>query len=129
VSAALVLPSGAVRQLDRPAEADARVTSEDVQDAEKLARMVQELRKSVTRLERAWAPRVMVYQDVTTTGSGGSPETLRFAHQMGGRVWYSVVSSSGAAMRLDQSTATTNDVLVLTSYSAGTFSLRVEQAG
>jgi len=127
---ALAFTDGTVRQLDRATEADARVTAADVQDPETLARMLQELRKDVARLRGQWTPRSVTFVDVVTTGSGGTPQTLRFPHGFGGRVWYSVVSSSGAAMRLDYSSASsTNDVLILSSYSAGTFSLRIEEMG
>lgn len=131
MSAALVLPSGTVRQLDRPAEADAQVTAEDVQDAEKLARMVQDLRRDVARLTGAWSPRTVTFVDITTAGSLATPQTHRLVHGFGGRVWWTVVSlrTGGTDFRLDVSTSTTNDVLVLTSYSTGTFSLRIEAAG
>lgn len=129
---ALVFTDGTVRQLDRASEADARVTAEEVQDPETLARMVQDLRKDVARLRGMWTPRSVTYVDVVTTGSLGSPQTLRFPHGLGGRVWFTLVSltTGGTDFRLDYASASsTNDVLVLTSYSTGTFSLRVEQMG
>lgn len=129
---ALVFTDGTVRQLDRASEADARVTAADVQDPETLARMVQDLRKDVARLRGMWTPRSTTYVDVVTTGSLGSPQTLRFPHGFGGRVWFTLVSltTGGTDFRLDYASASsTNDVLVLTSYSTGTFSIRVEQTG
>lgn len=131
MTTALIAKDGTIRKLDRVAESDERVTPADVQDPETLARIVQDLRKQVAQLRRAWTPRVLVFRDVVTTGSLGSPQTLRFNHSFGGAAWFQVLRlvTGGTDFRLDYSANSTNDTLILTSYSSGTFSLRVEEVG
>lgn len=130
MSASLVYADGKVRQLDKPASGRDRFTPDEAKDADKLARKVQDLEDRLAKLERGWMPRQTTFVDQTTTGTALSPQTLRFPHGFGGRVWYSVLSASGAAMRLDyDSTNSTNDTLVLASYSTGTFSIRIEESG
>lgn len=131
---ALTFTDGRVRQLDKPQTGRDRFTPEQAADQQVLARKVQELEDRLSRIERQWntTRRDVTFVDVVTTGSLGSPQTLRFPHGFGGRVWFTLVSltTGGTDFRLDYSAATsTNDTLVLTSYSSGTFSIRVEETG
>ncbi len=125
-----VIPSGgAPRTLDARQQADATTTADDVQDPQKLARLVQELRADVAMLKGSWRPDVVEFQDVTV-GAGGAPVSLR--HAMGGRVrWYAVAFQSlgGGWASLERDPSSTNDTLTLLSYVDGTVTVRVERAG
>lgn len=131
---ALVFTDGRVRQLDKPQTGKDRFTPEQAADGAALARKVQDLEDRLARIERQWntTRRDVTFVDVVTTGSLGSPQTLRFPHGLGGRVWPTLLSmtAGGNDFRLEYSAAlSTNDTLVMTSYSTGTFSLRVEEMG
>lgn len=131
---ALVFTDGRVRQLDKPQTGKDRFTPEQAADDAVLARKVQDLEDRLARIEARWSTtrRDVTFVDVATTGSLGSPQTLRFPHGFGGRVWFTLASltTGGTDFRLDYASASsTNDVLVLTSYSTGTFSLRIEEMG
>jgi hypothetical protein len=135
VTTAVVETSGRIRQLDKPADADSRVTSKDVADAEVLARLVQDLRKEVTALKRAWSPRRIDFDRITTTGTGVSPQTLRLPHGFAGRVrywavgWESPSSATLGIIERTDSQGTDSNTLVLYVYSTGVLSVRVEEAG
>lgn len=128
---AAVESDGTIRQLDGRAEPEAVVTEADVQDAAKLARMVQALQRDVAALKRAWAPRVMYFRDVAVTAT--TTTVIRLTHGFGGRVNWSVVrwdaSSAGVEVRIDEDSGTDADTLCLTSGAAGTVTIRVEEAG
>lgn len=96
---AKVSATGAVATLGAKAAPDAVVRAEDVQDATKLARMLEGLLSGVAALKARWAPRKLDYEDVTV-GSAGA--LTRLAHGIAGRVRWSVVGWKTTA------TATTN---------------------
>lgn len=130
MSAAAVDSNGKVRQLDAKAQADIVVTAEDVQDAPKLARMVQALANHVAALERAWKPRRIDFEDVVCAAGG---VTIELPHHFGGRVrWWVVdwqISGASGAPILQRYTGTDENTLVLWSDKAGIATIRVEEAG
>jgi hypothetical protein len=128
-SHAVIDSAGLVRRLDRLPDSDERTTASDVQDPEKLARLVQDLRKRVTILERRHAPRWRDFEDVTVSTAGA---TVQLEHRFGTRVRFHVVdwtSATGAPDLRKDTTNTDADTLVLASYVAGTATVRVEEAG
>jgi hypothetical protein len=131
MSAAVIDNDGRVRRLDARAGEDIVVTSRDVTDMERLARMVQDLKRDVAALKRAWRPARVYFRDVALPASG----TVRLEHGLGGKVYWWVVDwdSTGAAAespRLDR-VATQDDKnhIVLQSQRVGTATICVEEAG
>jgi hypothetical protein len=135
VSAAIVEVSGQIRQLDKPATSEQRTVAKDVQDPETLARLIQQLRDEVATLKRAFAPKRLDFDRITTTGTSIAPETVRFPHGFNGRVRYWPIgweSSGGVALDYIERTDTSGtdaSTLVLYVYSAGVLSLRIEEVG
>lgn len=121
--------NGNVRQLDRPAEPDERVTEEQVKDASRLSRIVMSLLKDVSMLRRRWSPRTVEHEDRAVDNTGTT--LYRFPHNFGARVRWYVVDWSGATAgpRLVRNAATDTNTLVLVSYTSGTLTLRIEEAG
>jgi hypothetical protein len=130
VSAAVVDVTGRMRQLDKPASGSDRFTAGDAADAEKLARKVQSLEDRLTGLERAFRPRWIEFEDVAVGASGAE---VRLPHGFGGRVRWEVrgwrTSSTLLWLLKEDTDATTDSVLVLLSYVAGTATIRVSEAG
>ena len=120
-----------VRQLDAKPEPDEQVTEEQVQEPPRLARLLMSLLRDVATLKRRWAPRRIDFEDRAVDGSGATK--YRFTHGFGGRVRYWAVEWVGDPLTggpcLERDADSTNDVLVLTSRSAGTATIRVEEAG
>lgn len=133
MSASVATQDGRIRKLDKPTEASEVITAADVQDAEKLARLMQELKSQVADLAGRWNPRVIDFERVPTTGTGGAPVALRLAHSLNGRVRYWVTgweSPSAFSLNFIENTAQTDaNTLVLTMYCTGTISVRIEEAG
>lgn len=132
MSAAVVSSSGVVRKLDKPAQSVEVFTSSDAADLEKLARIVQDLRKRVTSLESAHRPRWVEFEDVTVSTGAAA---VRLVHGFGKRVRWEVVGwqTSGANLwNLKEDTGTTGtdaNALVLLSYVAGTATIRITETG
>lgn len=130
LSTAVVPATGVLRQLDKPSSATERVAAKDVESAETLARILQELRDEVANLRRRWEPRAIVFEDIAA-GTLGAKVTL--PHNFGGRVRWTLVgwqsSLTNAPVLREDTAATTSNVLVLESYTAGTATIRVEEAG
>lgn len=129
---AYVDSDGTVNQLDGRAEPDEVITADDVKDADKLSRMLARVLREIAAIKRRHWPQRVVFRDVAITGTTMSPQTKRFAHGLGGRVhWWSGGWTSGSTSgpHLRQTTATTDDELVLETHSTGTFTLIVEEAG
>jgi hypothetical protein len=121
---------GKVKPLDAKAQPDTVVTAEEVQDAERLARMVQVIVAHVRAVERRWAPRRIDFKDVTCGTSG---TLIRLHHGFGGAVrWWVVdwqISGASGAPILQRYTGTDENTLVLWSDKAGIATIRVEEAG
>ena len=130
MSAADIESDGTVKQLDARAQPETVVTAEDVQDAERLARMVQVIVAHVRALERPWAPRRIAFKDVTCGTSGA---TITLHHGFGSAVrWWVVdwqISGASGAPILQRYTGTDENTLVLWSDKAGVATIRVEEAG
>lgn len=124
-----VFENGKIRQLDGRADAPTVLTSEEVQDPEKLARALNDIRREQAEFRRRWTPRVMFFPDVVVDGSGSTP--YRFEHNFGARVRWSVVGvhDIGGYDDLREDPSTDENVLVLLSGSATTLTLRIEEAG
>jgi hypothetical protein len=127
MSHAVVNAQGKVKQLDQAVEPDEVVTEDDVKDASKLSRLNGRLLKGLALLRRAWAPRVIDFQDVPCTA--GTP--IRLPHGFGGRVNYWVLSwrALANAPNFMVNATTDNNTLVLDVGVSGTGTIRVEAAG
>lgn len=129
MSAAIVENTGTVRQLDARAGEQINVTSADVKDAEKLARLLQQALRENAELRRRWAPRELYFRDQALPASG----SVRLTHNFRGLVNWAVVrwspTAAGAMPVLAQTNGTDADALVLTSGAAGTATIRVWEAG
>lgn len=131
MSAAKVTSAGAVSRQDARAEPDENVTADDAADTAKLARMLTRLLATVARLQRAFAPRRIDFEDVAVSTAGAQ---VPLAHNFNGRVrwWICGWQSTGTSapiLRESSSTVTDANTLYLQSYVAGTACIRVEEAG
>ncbi len=120
---------GPIRQLDRRAEPDEQITDEQAKDPKRIARLLLSLLRDVAHLKRRWWPRRIDFEDRVVDATGTT--LYRLQHGFGGRVRWWVVDWTGATVepRLVRNATTTNDVLVLVSYAAGTATIRIEEAG
>jgi hypothetical protein len=129
VSSAVINSDGDVRQLDTRAGEPIVITSEDVKDDEKLARLLQDALRELAALRRRFAPRMIEFEDQAVTAG----QALRVTHNFGGRVRYWPVdwrpTTPGDAPLFDKSTSTDEDTLVLTVGNAGTVTILVREAG
>jgi hypothetical protein len=120
-----VVSSAGVVTAYRAKAPDRTVSSQDVQDPEQLARLIQEQRQTLHGLPPG--RREIIFEDVAT-GTAGA--LLSLPHGIGGRVLWSVVdwasTAGGAAPILEKDDTTSNDTLVLASYVAGTATIRIE---
>lgn len=120
--------AGEVRQLDKRPEPDENITEKAVADPKLLTKFLLRLFREVSRLKRLWRPRRIDYEDTAVDATGTT--LYRFSHNFAGRVRWLVVDWEGAAAYdLSKDATTTDDVLVLISRSAGTATIRVEEAG
>ncbi len=120
--------SGVVKRLDRDVEPPMPLTPSDVTEPETLVRVLRGLIRDVGVLVRRWSPRHIDYERREVLGDGTT--MYRFEHRFGGSARYWVVSWSGAAApNLCEHATSDDNTLVLTSTSAGTATIRVEQAG
>lgn len=129
--AAVVRKTGAVRSLEGRASPTQRLTSEQVQDPERLTREVNELRETAAKQERRHDPRRIDFEDISVDGTGTTQ--FRLAHGFGGRVrWWPVDWSGSGGLggaACERHEATDANTLVLVSYVPGTVTVRVEEAG
>lgn len=128
--AARVDKAGNVYQLDRPAEPDERVTEEDVQDADKLSRLLMRVLKDVAGIKRRFIPRRIDFEDRAVVA--GTP--LRLPHGLNARVRWWVVdwiptSPTDSPVFERNATDTTVNTLVLDVGNPGTVTIRLEVAG
>ena len=131
MSAAAVNSDGAVMQLDGRAPSASTLTADDVKDADKLARLVNELRDRLAEVERAWSPRRTYFRDVVVTATAATKIYLH--HNFAGRVNWWVARWDGAAAAtapaIDEDAETDANQLVLVSGVAGTATICVEASG
>jgi hypothetical protein len=126
---AVIKTDGKLRQLDKTAEPPDQVTEEQVQDSKRLSRLLMSMLRDVVTLKRRWWPTFIDFEDVTVDGTGTTK--YRFAHRLGKRVRWWPVDWTGATAgpRLVRHTDSDDRTLVLVSYTAGTLTLRTEEAG
>lgn len=125
---AAVVVNGVVKQLDGRTQTAGSTTAKDVQDPEVLAQTIGEMLDDLAALKRRFDPRVLYFRDQVVDATGATK--YRFPHGFGGRVNYEIAYWSGAAApNLRADAATDANTLVLTSTSAGTVTVRVEEAG
>jgi hypothetical protein len=122
--------TGKVTPLGGRAEPTEVFKSADVEDPQTLADALTTLRDQVKVLERRFAVEFIDFEDIALLAYAD----VRLSHGFGGRVRWSVldwISSVGALPPVLErnASATTSDVLVLTSSVAGTATIRVERAG
>lgn len=124
-----IVASGQTRQLDRQAEPDEQVTPEYVADQERMARLLMRILRDLALMKRRFWPRRADHEDRVVDGTGTTK--YRFPHGYNGRIRWFPVDWSGATAgpRLVRHADTDNNTLVLVSYTAGTVTLRVEEAG
>lgn len=126
--AAIITAAGKVVQLDARAQPDQQITEREVQDPATLAQLLTSMLADLTAARRAWQPRVLYFRDVVVDATGTTK--YPFPHRFAGRVNYEVAAWSGAAApNLRSDSSTDADTLYLTSTSAGTATIRVEEAG
>lgn len=121
--------NGKARQLDQLAQPDEQVTEEQVQDPRRLSRLLMSLVRDVARAKRRWWPRFVEHEDRTVDATGTTLH--RFAHRLDSRVRWWPVDWTGATAgpRLVRHSSSDKDTLVLVSYTSGTLTLRIEEAG
>lgn len=130
MSAARVTSAGKVYPLDGRTEPDEVVTAEDAQDSSKVARLLCRLLKEIATLKRQWAPRRIDFEGVVCGTIGQSTAVLQ--HGFGSAVRWWVVGWTGAtgvAALVELASGTTSTTIQFQSYTAGTATIRVEEAG
>lgn len=131
MSAAIIESDGEVRQLDSRASAQIVITSDDVKDAERLARLLQQALRENAELRRRWMPRELYFRDQAVTATNTTK--IRLVHNFGGKVNWAVVrwdgSAAGSSYGIDEHTDTDANTLVVVSSVAGTATIRVWEAG
>ena len=116
-----------VTSLDPRPAPDVLLSNDDVQDASKLTSIVRRILDDVAALRARWYPRRIDFEDIALPNAGG---LVTLQHNFGGRVRYWVVDNIGASnVLLQRNAATTADILVLSSNTATTATIRVEEAG
>lgn len=124
-----VLTDDGARRLDGRADAPVTITAQDVTDPEKLARLLNDLRRDVAEERRRWKPSEIYRQDLSVTGG----DTISIAHGLHGRVRYAVVEwepdTPGDAPLFDKDDSTDEDTLRLAVGNSGTVTLHVWEAG
>jgi len=124
---ARIASDGTVTQLGAKSTPDEIVTADDVKDTAKLAKVLTRIISLLAALRRAWAPRTIDFEDVPLPNAGG---LVTLQHNFGGRVRWWVVDNIGASsILLQRNAATTADTLVLSSNSAMTATIRIQEAG
>lgn len=125
---AIVDVSG-VRQLDRQSQPSEQITEEQAKEPARVARLLMALLQDVATLKRRWWPRAIVHRDRVVDSTGTT--VYRFPHNFDGRVeWWPVDwTAATAGPRLVRHSSTDNNTLALVSYTAGTLTLRVQEAG
>lgn len=130
MSSAVILADGTTKQLDRRPELDETITPDKAKDPQALARLLTKFFRIVLRLQKAWTPDRIDYQDIAVGFDGVT--LYNFAHNFGGRVrWWPVdwVGDTSAVPLLTKDASTTDSILVLRSYASGKVTVRVEAAG
>lgn len=129
--AAVVRSTGVMRQLDRRAGATQQLTADDVTDAQRLAREVNELRGKAAEQDRRHDPMWIDFEDVAVDATATTK--YRLPHKFGGRVRWWVVdwtpAVTGDVAAIGKHADTDSNTLVLVSGNAGTATIRVEKAG
>lgn len=126
---AVIQTDGTIRQLDKPSEPDQQVTEEQVKDSARLSRLLMTMLRDIFTMKRRWVPTFLDFEDRVVDATGTTK--YRFPHKFKKRVrWWPVGwKSASAGPRLVEHSDTDRDTLVLVSYTAGTLTLRVEEAG
>lgn len=125
---AIVDRNGRVRQLDRRTEPDEVIPPEDAVDGLKLSKLLIRILRELATLRRRWWPQRTDFEDVVLDATG--TKTFRLTHGFTGRVRWYVVDWTGAAAPAPRRDPSSDlNTLVLTSTSAGTATIRVEEAG
>ena len=128
MSANIDFVTGAVRKLDRLPEARTPINERDVQNPTTLVRILDSLLRAFAKALGGWRPRRLDFGRVPLDATG--TVKFRLEHGFGGAVRYWIVGWDGAASaNVRAHSDTTNDTLVITSTSAGTATVRVEEAG
>jgi len=127
-AASVVDANGIVRMLVSPAEPHVEVTEEQVKDAPTLTRMLAFMLRTLALHDRRPCPRRIDHEDVSVNGDGVTQ--YFFPHGLGGRVrwWVTDCTGSNGGLHRDAN-ASTSDVLVLLSESAGVVTVRIEEVG
>ena len=128
MSAVIDHVTGKGRSLDRIPETPTPLAERDVEDRSTVVRLLSGLLRDVARLAGRWTPRHVDFVGVVLDATGTA--LLPLHHGFGGVVRFWIVDWDGAAAHnVRKHTSTTNHVLVLTSTSAGTATVRIEEAG
>lgn len=128
MSAAIVESDGTVRQLDAKAGELVVVTADDVKDADKLARSLQDALRQLAELRREWRPRRLYFRNQSFDATGTTK--YRLTHNFGGRVnYYFMPETTGGYVDVRRHSETDNNTLVLTSFWSSTATVLVEEAG
>ena len=131
-SALINQKTGAIRQLDKPAQPEEVIKQGDVEEPSLLTRLLKRILGDVAQLKRAFAPRSITFTDVASTGSSTVPSRVTLVHGLGGVVhWYVVRIQTTSSVLLPLYNEIVNDgeKLTLDIYYTGTFAIRVEEKG
>lgn len=130
---AVVTSTGVARSLDRIPESTAPLTEKDVQEPITLARLVLGLLRDVAKILGRWRPRTTDFEGIVSTGSAGTPVSVRLVHNFGTNVrwWVTDCQLAGVVVvpLVMRTAASDLNTLTLSIYYPATLSFHVEEAG
>lgn len=119
---------GVVTVLGRQLNGPERLTDEDVKDPPTLTRILLTIIRDTSRVIGFWRPRRLDFEGRAILGDGTTK--YRLEHQFGGPVRYWIVGWDGAAAaNIREHDDSDSNTFVYTSTSAGTATVRLEEAG
>lgn len=128
-----VRPDGTVVPLDRAPEAGETMSEARVKEPKTLAAYLLRFARDLRALRKRWAPDRLDFEDVVSTGTAASPQTVRLEHHFGKAVrWWMVRCTAAGSVTvplINETTGSDDNTLVLSVYFPATLTIRVEEAG
>lgn len=133
MSAVVSVRDSTSKALDLKATPDEVIAPEDVADTSKLARLLTRILGELASFRRRFTPRRTTFRDIVSTGTAGTPYTVRLPHRFGGRVEWTLAGVRGAGVvvtpLIEETSASDKDTLELKVFFPATVAIRVEEGG
>lgn len=123
---------GPAKPLDEKQASQTTVSPEDAANVTWLARLLTRLLDDVSELKRRFAPDRITFRDIVATGSGGAPQRITLAHNLGQLVeWWPVrmVGLTSTTYPIVEISQDANTLVLDIYFTAPNVWIRVEAAG